>query len=184
MCPTLCDPMDCSTPGLPVHHQLPEHAQTQVHWAGDATIYLYLSITLSVTIYLYGAFKNSPHPACSCQTCHLSGWAMGRARITCFLDKKSCGCSEDTGTFARDVGPIEPSKWPQGFSTHCCAGWWCLIRQLFQNRKIQGKIWEREREREREREKASKRGQCSPSWEECCWVLNKKHFVKNIFTNL
>ena len=30
-CPTLCDPMDCSTPGLPVHHQLPELAQTHVH---------------------------------------------------------------------------------------------------------------------------------------------------------
>ena len=34
-CPTLCDPMDCSTPGLPVHHQLLEFAQTQVHWVGD-----------------------------------------------------------------------------------------------------------------------------------------------------
>ena len=30
-CLTLCDPMDCSTPGLPVHHQLPEFTQTQVH---------------------------------------------------------------------------------------------------------------------------------------------------------
>ena len=30
-CPTLCDPMDCSTPGLPVHHQLPEITQTHVH---------------------------------------------------------------------------------------------------------------------------------------------------------
>ena len=30
-CPTLCDPMDCSTPGLPVHHQLPEPTQTHVH---------------------------------------------------------------------------------------------------------------------------------------------------------
>ena len=30
-CPTLCDPMNCSTPGLPVHHQLPEFAQTHVH---------------------------------------------------------------------------------------------------------------------------------------------------------
>ena len=30
-CPTLCDPMDCSTPGLPVHHQLPEPAETHVH---------------------------------------------------------------------------------------------------------------------------------------------------------
>ena len=30
-CPTLCDPMDYSTPGLPVHHQLPELTQTNVH---------------------------------------------------------------------------------------------------------------------------------------------------------
>ena len=35
-CLTLCDPMDCSTPGFPVHHQLLELAQTQVHWVGDA----------------------------------------------------------------------------------------------------------------------------------------------------
>ena len=35
-CPTLCDPMDCRTPGLPVHHKLPELAQTHVHQVGDA----------------------------------------------------------------------------------------------------------------------------------------------------
>ena len=35
-CPTLCDPMNCSTPGLPIHHQLPESTQTHVHWVGDA----------------------------------------------------------------------------------------------------------------------------------------------------
>ena len=35
-CPTLCDPMDCSTPGLSVHHQLPEFTQTHVHWVGEA----------------------------------------------------------------------------------------------------------------------------------------------------
>ena len=35
-CPTLCEPMDCSTPGLPVHHQLLEFTQTHVHWVGDA----------------------------------------------------------------------------------------------------------------------------------------------------
>ena len=35
-CPTLCDSMNRSTPGLPVHHQLPEFTQTQVHWGGDA----------------------------------------------------------------------------------------------------------------------------------------------------
>ena len=35
-CPTLCDPMNCSTPGLPVHHQLLEFTRTHVHWIGDA----------------------------------------------------------------------------------------------------------------------------------------------------
>ena len=35
-CLTLCDPMDCSMPGLPVHHQLPEFTQTHVHQVGDA----------------------------------------------------------------------------------------------------------------------------------------------------
>ena len=35
-CPTLCDPMDCSMLGFPVHHQLPELTQTHVHWVSDA----------------------------------------------------------------------------------------------------------------------------------------------------
>ena len=35
-CLTLWDPLDCSTPGLPVHHQLPELTQTYVHWVSDA----------------------------------------------------------------------------------------------------------------------------------------------------
>ena len=33
---TLCDPMNCSTPGLPVYHQLLEFTQTHVHWVGEA----------------------------------------------------------------------------------------------------------------------------------------------------
>ena len=44
LCPTLCDPMDCSTPGFPVHHQLPEPTQTHVHCIGDA---IHLSQPLS-----------------------------------------------------------------------------------------------------------------------------------------
>ena len=35
-CPTLCDPMNRSMPGLHVHHQLPESTQTHVHWVSDA----------------------------------------------------------------------------------------------------------------------------------------------------
>ena len=35
-CPTLCDSMNCGTPGLPVHHRLPEFTQTHVHRVRDA----------------------------------------------------------------------------------------------------------------------------------------------------
>ena len=35
-CPALCNPMDCSTPGFPVHHQHPEFTQIHVHWVSDA----------------------------------------------------------------------------------------------------------------------------------------------------
>ena len=35
-CPILCDPMDCSMPVFPIHHQLPESTQTHVHWVSDA----------------------------------------------------------------------------------------------------------------------------------------------------
>ena len=36
LCPTLCNPMDCSMPNFPVHHQFPELTQTHVHWVSDA----------------------------------------------------------------------------------------------------------------------------------------------------
>ena len=36
LCPTLCDPMNCSTPGFPVHHQLQGFTETHVHWVSDA----------------------------------------------------------------------------------------------------------------------------------------------------
>ena len=35
-CPTLCNPMECSTPGFPVLHHIPEFAHTLVHWVNDA----------------------------------------------------------------------------------------------------------------------------------------------------
>jgi len=40
LCPTLCDPMNRSTPGLPVHHQLPEFTQTHVHWVRSNDTYV------------------------------------------------------------------------------------------------------------------------------------------------
>ena len=44
-CPTLCDPMNCSTPGFPVLHYFPKFAQTHVHWVTDA-IQLYYALSL------------------------------------------------------------------------------------------------------------------------------------------
>ena len=53
-CPTLCDPMNCSMPGLPFHHQLPEFTQTHVHRVSDIYIYIIWNIIpnklLSITL--------------------------------------------------------------------------------------------------------------------------------------
>ena len=46
LCQTLCDPMNRSTPGLPVHHQLSEFTQTLVHWVSDAIQHLILCCPL------------------------------------------------------------------------------------------------------------------------------------------
>ena len=46
LCQTLCDPMDCSTPGFPVHHQLPELAQTHIYQVNDAIQPLILCLSL------------------------------------------------------------------------------------------------------------------------------------------
>ena len=59
-CPTFCDPMDCSTPGFPVHHQLPELAQTHVHRVGDATQPSHLPLSSSLP-----AFNLSQHQGLS-----------------------------------------------------------------------------------------------------------------------
>ena len=54
-CPTLCDPMDYSTPGFPVLHHLPEFAQTHVHWVCDA---IQPSHLLSSLLFLLSIFPN------------------------------------------------------------------------------------------------------------------------------
>ena len=53
-CPTLCDPTNCSTPGLPVQHQLPEFTQTHVHQVGD---------TIKPSHPLSSPFPPAPNPS-------------------------------------------------------------------------------------------------------------------------
>ena len=57
-CLTDCDPMDCSTPGFPVHHQLPELAQTHAHQVGD------VQSTHPLTSLSSPAFNLSQHQVC------------------------------------------------------------------------------------------------------------------------
>ena len=97
-CPTLCDPMNCSTPGLPVHHQLPEFTETHFLWVSDA---IQPSHPLS-----------SPSPPAPNPSQHQSfpmtqlfawgGQSTGVSALPSFLPKKSQGWS-----------PSEPHKKPR-----------------------------------------------------------------------
>ena len=65
-CPTLCDPMNHSTPGLPVHHQLPEFTQTYVHRVEPSTVtwmlieYWLLMITMTLSLGILEAGHGLP----------------------------------------------------------------------------------------------------------------------------
>ena len=88
-CPTLCDPMNCSTPGLPAHHQLPEFAQTHIHWVSDAIEPSHpLLSPLTCPQYLpeSESFPMSQHFAWGGQSTRVSASAS-------FLPKKSQGWS-------------------------------------------------------------------------------------------
>ena len=69
-CPTLCHPMDCSMPGLPVHHQLPEFTQTHIHHVDDAVNHLILCRPLLLLLSIF--------PSIRVFICHFfaSGWSF------------------------------------------------------------------------------------------------------------
>ena len=56
-CPTFCNPMNCSTPGFPDHHQLPELIQTHVHQVGDASNHLILCRPLLLLPSIFPSFR-------------------------------------------------------------------------------------------------------------------------------
>ena len=92
-CPTLCNPMDYSTPGLPVHHQLPELTQTHVHWVDD-----YLTISSSVV------------PFSSClQSFSASGSFQMSHLFT--LGGHSIGVSASTSVLPMNTQDWSPLEW-------------------------------------------------------------------------
>ena len=56
-CPTLCDPMNRSTPGLPVHHQLPEFTETHVHRVSDPSNHLILCRPLLLLLPIHPSIR-------------------------------------------------------------------------------------------------------------------------------
>jgi len=93
-CPTLCDPINCSTPGLPVHHQLPEFTQTHVHRVSDA---------IQPSHPLSSPFPPTPNPS-QHQSFPMSqlftwgGQSTGVSALASFLPKNTQGWSPSEWT--------------------------------------------------------------------------------------
>ena len=66
LCPTLCNSTDCTTPGLPVHHQFPEFTQAPVHWVGD---------TIQPFVFLFSSHLQSFPASGSFSMSQLFQWA-------------------------------------------------------------------------------------------------------------
>ena len=89
-CPTLCDPINLSTPDLPVHHQLPEFTQTHVHWVCDASLWCDSAISSSVV-----PFSSCPQSLPASESFLMSqlfawgGQSTGVSVLALFLPKKT-----------------------------------------------------------------------------------------------
>ena len=102
LCPTLCDPMNNSTPGLPVHHQLPEFTQTHVHRVVMASVMPSSHLILCRPLLLL-----PPIPPCirvfsneSSQLFAWSGQSTGVSALASFLPKNT-----------QDRSPLEWTGW-------------------------------------------------------------------------
>ena len=97
-CLTLCDPMDCSTPGFPVYHQLPELTQTHVHWVSDAI--------------------QSSHPLSSPSPPAFNFPASGYFPVSQFftLGGQSIGVSASASPFPMNIQDWFPLRWTDWIS--------------------------------------------------------------------
>ena len=96
-CPTYCDPMDGNQPVLPVHHQLPEFAQTHIHWVSDAIQPSHLLSSPSPPI-----FNLSQHQG-------LFQWVSSLHQVT-----KNIGVSALASILAKNIQEWFPLGWTGG----------------------------------------------------------------------
>ena len=104
-CPILCDPMDCSTPGLPVHHQLPEFVKTHVHWVGDAI--------------------QPCHPVIPFSFCPQSFPAWGSFQMSQFFTSgcQSIGASASASVLPKNIRDWSPLRWTGVFKIMLLSSW-------------------------------------------------------------
>ena len=101
-CPTLCHPMKCSKPGLPVHHQLPEFTYTHVHQVGDA---------VQPSHPLLSSFPPAPNPS---QHQSLFQWVNSSHKVA-----KSTGVSALTSFLPKNTQDWSPLEWTGWISLPC-----------------------------------------------------------------
>ena len=105
LCPTLCNPMNCSTPGLPVHHQLPEFTQTHVHRVSDAIQPSSSAVPFSSCPQFLPASESFPMS----QLFTWGGQSTGVSTLASFLPKKSQGWLVGSPCSPRDSQESSPT---------------------------------------------------------------------------
>ena len=124
LCLTLCEPMDYSTPGLPVHHQFPEFIQTHVHWVGDAIQLSHLLSSPSsvlnlsqhqgllqwVSSSLSGGQSIGVSPSTSVLPMNIQGWfPLGLTGVICLQSKGLSRVFSSTTVWKHQFFSTQPS---------------------------------------------------------------------------
>ena len=135
-CPTLCDPMNCSTPGFPILHHLPEFAQTRVHWVSD---HIQPSHPLSPSsppafnlsqhqglfqcqLFPSGGLSIGASPSASVLPMNIQGWfPLGSTGLISLLSKELSRVFSSTTVWKHQFFSTQPSLWS---SSHICT--WLL----------------------------------------------------------
>ena len=108
-----CDPMDCSTPGFPVHHQLPELAQTHIHWVSDA-----IQSSHPLSSPSPPAFNLSQHQS-------LFQWVSSSHQFSSVQFSRSVVSDSLWPHEPQHTRPLCPSPTPRVHPNPCPSSWWC-----------------------------------------------------------
>ena len=127
LCPTLCDTMDCSTPGFPILHHFPELAQTHVRWLGDghptisSSVIRFLSCLqsfpasgsfLMIWLFTSGGQSIGASASVSVLPMNIQGWFS--LRLSGFISLQSKGLSRvfsSTAAQRHQFFGAQPSLW-------------------------------------------------------------------------